>query len=147
MRHGVKGLVSLLAALALVSSLAAVSAAGGEVDPAAAAVEVAPVSDKSSKAVDVTVTPPKDITFGQVLGDPSAEQRDTGDGVDSGADFTYRYVGVDGTDYDSGEKPLGAGKYQVAAALNSGTHSGEGASAPFTIRKAAGGDGQRCAVD
>lgn len=140
MRYGVRELASLLTAVVAVSSFAAapVSAAGGGVRPAAAAVEAAPVPDKSSKAVDVTVTPPKDITFGQVLGNPSAEQRDTGDGVDSGADFTYRYVGVDGTDYDSEEKPLGAGTYQVIAVLNSATHSGEGTSALFTIRKAPG---------
>lgn len=145
MRHGVKGLISLLTALAAVSSFAAapVSAVGGGIPPAAAAVEASPVLGGSPKEVGVTVTPPKDITFGQIPGDPSAEQKDTGDGVDREAVFTYRYVGVDGTDYDSAEKPLGAGKYQVAAVLNSGTHSGEGTSAPFTIRKAAGGTVKR----
>lgn len=124
MRHGVRGLASLLAAASLFA--------------AAAAAEAAPVSGESSKEVGVTVTPPGDVTFGQIPGDPSAEQRDTGDGVDRGAVFTYRYVGVDGTDYDSGEKPLGAGEYRVVAALNSATHSGQGVSEPFAIRKAPG---------
>lgn len=135
MRYGAKRLISLLAALAMVSSFATVSAVGGEVPPTATAGET---MGRASKEVDVAVTPPKDITFGQIPGDPSAVQKDTGDGVDRGAAFTYRYVGVDGTDYDSGEKPLGAGKYQVVATLDSATHSGEGLSAPFTIRRVSG---------
>lgn len=89
------------------------------------------------RPVDVTVTPPGSITYGQELGDPCAEQEDIGGGVDESGRFIYRYVGVEGTDYDSGEKPTDAGTYQVTAVLDSLTHSGEGTSAPFTIRKAA----------
>lgn len=71
MRHGVRGLASLLMALVAVSSFAAapVSAVGGGIRPAAA-VEAASVPGSSSKAVDVTVTPPKDITFGPGPGGP-----------------------------------------------------------------------------
>lgn len=136
MRYGVKRLISLLAVLGMVSSFAPVSAAVGGAPPASTAAE-------TRSRVDVTVTPPKDITFGQIPEDPSAVQKDTGEGVDCDAAFTYRYVGVDGTDYDSEEKPLGAGRYQVVAALDSVTHSGEGVSTPFTIRKAAGSTAKR----
>ncbi len=139
MRYGAKRLVSLLTALAVVSSFASVSASGREVPPAAAA----ETRGRASGEVGVTVTPPKDITFGQIPGNPSAVQRDTGDGVDRSAAFTYRYVGVDGTDYDSGEKPLGAGRYQVVATLESATHSGEGTSAPFTIHRVTGSTAKR----
>lgn len=129
MGHGTKRLISLLTALVMISSITA-----------AAAVEI---PGSAAKEVGVTVTPPKDITFGQIPGDPSAAQKDTGDGVDRGAAFTYRYVGVDGTDYDSEEKPLAAGSYQVVATLNSATHSGRGVSAPFTIHKIADSTAKR----
>lgn len=91
------------------------------------------------RPVDVTVTPPGSITYGQELGDPRAEQEDIDNGIDEGGKFIYRYVGVEGTDYDSGEKPTDAGTYQVTAVLDSLTHSGEGTSAPFTIRRASSG--------
>lgn len=126
MRYGARRLLSFLTALAIVCSFAAAS-----VSAADAAGEI--------KEVDVTVTAPRDITFGQIPEDPSAEQADKGSGTDENGTFTYRYVGVDGTDYDSGKKPLAAGTYRVAATLNSATHSGEGTSAPFTIRRAASG--------
>lgn len=127
MRHGARRLTALLTALVLVSSLAAASASAAGV----------------LREVDVAVTPPEDITFGQLPEDPSAEQVDRGSGTDQDGAFTYRYVGVDGTDYDSERKPLGAGKYQVIATLNSATHSGEGVSAPFTIQKTAKGTVRR----
>lgn len=131
MRYGARRLLSLLAVLVMVSLLV--------VAPMAAAAETTPPLGGPSREVDVTVTPPQDITFGQIPGDPSAEQADKGSGTDESGTFTYRYVGVDGTDYDSGKKPLGAGKYQVVATLSSATHSGEGVSVPFTIRRTAGG--------
>lgn len=142
MGHGTKKLISLLTALVTISSITAapVSATGGGVHPAVSASET---PGSASKEVGVTVTPPKDITFGQIPGDPSAAQKDTGDGVDRGAVFTYRYVGVDGTDYNSEEKPLAAGSYQVVATLNSATHSGRGVSAPFTIHKIADSTAKR----
>lgn len=129
MGHGMKRLISLLTVLAMISSITVAV--------------FADTPDSASKEVGVTVTPPKDITFGQIPGDPSAVQKDTGDGVDRGAAFTYRYVGVDGTDYDSEEKPLAAGSYQVVATLNSATHSGKGVSVPFTIHKIADSTARR----
>lgn len=85
--------------------------------------------------VKVTVTAPSDITFGAALGDPSATQVEIDDGTDDSgnASFTYKYVGVEGTTYDSADKPTAAGKYQVVATLVSATHSGTGTSATFTI--------------
>lgn len=146
MKHNAKKRMSLLAVFAIACSQAAAPAfaadGAGKSQPAAA-VAAMPAQGESSKKVGVSVTPPKDITFGQIPGDPSAAQVDQGNGIDKNAAFTYRYVGVDGTDYDSSKKPLGAGSYRVVAALDSATHSGEDASAPFTIRKADSGAAER----
>lgn len=142
MRHGAKRLLSSLTALMMVSSpvVMLAFAADGERDSYSAAAPGKTVlpPDGASKEVNVTVTPPADSTFGQFSGDPSAVQEDAGDGIDDGAAFTYRYVGVEGTDYDSARKPLGAGKYQVIATLDSETHRGEGVSDTFTISKTIG---------
>lgn len=129
-------LLLCLTVLAVFLAAVPVSAANGGGHPAEASAEAFLPPDGSSAEVEVAVAPPGDITFGQALGDPSAVQRDLGSGVDRDAVFTYRYVGVDGTDYDSAEKPRDAGRYQVVAVLDSATHSGEGVSGSFTIRRA-----------
>lgn len=83
------------------------------------------------QAAEIAVTAPESVDYGEALGDPAAER--TGGGESS---FTYRYVGVEGTVYNSAKKPAEAGAYQVRAALVSDTHSGEGVSETFRIRRA-----------
>ncbi len=90
--------------------------------------------------VNVTVTAPADITYGEALGDPGeASQVDAGNGTDTGANagFTYQYEGIAPTVYAlSTIKPTNAGTYKVIATLVSETHSGSG-SDTFTISKKA----------
>lgn len=86
------------------------------------------------QAVEIAVTAPDSIAYGEELCDPAAEQ--TSGGTDGEGSFTYRYVGVEGTVYNSAKKPAEAGAYQVSATLNSATHSGEGVSETFRIRRA-----------
>lgn len=140
MRHGAKRLLSSLTVLMMASSPVVVPAfaAGMDIHLVAAAAEAVQPPEEAPKEVNVTVTPPADSTFGQFPEEPSAAQEDAGDGIDNDAAFTYRYVGVEGTDYDSERKPLGAGKYQVIATLDSETHRGEGVSDTFTISKTIG---------
>lgn len=88
------------------------------------------------QAVEIAVMAPDSIAYGEELGDPAAEQTAIGGGTDDEGSFTYRYVGVEGTIYNSTKKPAEAGAYQVSAALNSATHSGEGVSETFRIRRA-----------
>ena len=88
-----------------------------------------------NKAVKITVTAPDSITYGGQLGDPAAEQTAISGGTDGEGTFTYRYVGVEETVYNSTKKPSEAGAYQVSAMLNSATHSGEGVSETFRIRQ------------
>lgn len=77
-----------------------------------------------------TVKAPDSVTYGETLGDPSVEPE-----IDSEmGTVTYRYMGVDGTQYDSADKPTAAGSYRVLAKLTSATHSGSWASETFTIR-------------
>ena len=118
------------------------AAAGQGGPPAWATLEAVPrftLTVTDDRPVEVTVEPPDGITYGGELGDPVAAQTAISDGTDGNGTFTYRYVGVEGTDYDSEEKPADAGTYQVTATLDSATHTGEGASAPFAIRRAASG--------
>lgn len=80
--------------------------------------------------VTAIVKAPGSITYGEALGNPVVEPE-----IDQGiGTVTYRYVGVDGTRYDSMEKPAAAGSYRVLANLTSATHSGSWASETFTIR-------------
>ena len=88
------------------------------------------------QAVWVAVTPPESVTYGGELGSPSAVQSSLGGGTDGEASFTYRYVGVEETNYNSEKKPSEAGAYQVRATLNSGSHGGVGTSETFYIYKA-----------
>lgn len=71
---------------------------------------------------------PDSITYGETLGDPVLEPEPDGGAV------SFRYAGVDGTKYDSVEKPSAAGSYRVTAVLTSPTHSGSWTSETFTIR-------------
>lgn len=115
------------------------AAAGQGGPPAWATLEAVPrftLTVTDGCPVDVAVTPPGGIAYGEELGDPAAE---AGGVTDGGGTFTYRYVGVEGTDYDSEKKPADAGTYRVTAALDSAAYTGEGISAPFTIRRAASG--------
>lgn len=76
---------------------------------------------------NAVVRAPDSITYGETLGDCAIE-------LDSGiGTVTYKYIGVDGTKYDSAEKPSNAGSYRVTAALTSDTHSGRWTSETFTI--------------
>lgn len=92
------------------------------------------------QAVEIAVTAPDSIAYGEELGDPAAEQ--TGGGTDGEGSFTYRYVGVEGTVYNSAKKPAEAGAYQVSAVLNSAARSGEGVSETFRIRRASAGEAE-----
>ena len=112
--------------------------AGRGACPAWATLETVPVFTLTivdDQAVEVAVTPPDSITYGEKLGDPAAEQTAIGGGTDDKGSFTYRYVGVEGTVYNSTKKPAEAGAYQVRATLNSGTHNGGGVSETFHIRR------------
>ncbi|MCL2019088.1 MAG: YDG domain-containing protein [Oscillospiraceae bacterium] len=81
-------------------------------------------------ATTVTVTPPDGITYGETLGNPTAEADEGGD------TFTYTYEGesLNSKIYlVSPTKPTEPGTYRVIATLVSGTHQGSGTSANFTI--------------
>ena len=80
-------------------------------------------------------TEPTDITYGEKLTTPVAEQTAIDHDTDTGATFTYTYVGTkaDGTTYNSTEAPKDAGTYTVTAELVSATHSGKATSGEFTI--------------
>lgn len=80
-------------------------------------------------------TEPTDITYGEKLTTPVAEQTAIDHDTDTGATFTYTYVGTkaDGTTYNSSEAPKDAGTYTVTAELVSATHSGKATSGEFTI--------------
>ena len=89
----------------------------------------------SKLPVKVNVTAPENITYGETLGDPKAEQKAISDGVDDAATFSYSYAGVNDTEYGpSAEKPTKAGDYQVTATLVSNTHDGVGID-NFTIKQ------------
>lgn len=109
------------------------AAAGEKAVPDWATLEEAPrftlvITGKTP--VTAVVQAPGSITYGETLGDPVLEPE-----IDSGiGTVTYQYVGVDGTKYDSAEKPAAAGSYRVIATLKSDTHSGSWMSEKFTIR-------------
>ena len=84
--------------------------------------------------VEVTVTAPADVTYGETLGDPAAAQVDAGYNVAADASWKFEYEGADDTTYARSEtKPTQAGSYVVYATLVSGTHAGSGVSATFKI--------------
>lgn len=109
------------------------AAAGDNAVPAWATLEEPPkftlvITEKSP--VTAAVKAPGSITYGEALGDPVVEPEiDRGIGT-----VTYRYVGVDGTKYDSPDKPAAAGSYRVLASLTSAAQSGSWTSETFTIR-------------
>ena len=109
------------------------AAAGEKAVPDWATLEEAPrftltITGKTPLAAAVQA--PGSITYGETLGDPVLEPE-----IDSGiGTVAYRYLGVDGTKYDSTEKPAAAGSYRVAASLTSASHSGSWTSEKFTIR-------------
>lgn len=87
----------------------------------------------------VKVTTPQDITYGDVLDDPTATATD-GSGNPVEGTFTYLYTGAyksgeygGTTNYSSETKPTRAGTYKVTATFTSGTYSGVGYSDEFTI--------------
>lgn len=80
--------------------------------------------------VTATVKAPDSIIYGETLGDPVVVPE-----IDSEiGTVTYKYVGVDGTRYDSMDKPTAAGSYRVLANLTSATHSGRWTSETFSVR-------------
>lgn len=84
--------------------------------------------------VEVQVTPPQNITYGETLQPPSAVQVPVNGGtVDPNPRFTYRYVKTDGTEVTG--TPCDADTYRVIATLDSSTHSGQGISDTFTIHR------------
>ena len=106
------------------------AAAGDKAVPGWATLEEAPrftliITGKTPAAAAVKA--PGSITYGGTLRDPAVEPE-----TDSGT-VTYRYVGVDGTKYDSTDKPTAAGSYRVTATLTSATHTGRWTSETFTI--------------
>lgn len=114
-------------------TLTPVYAAGGDLAvPAWATLEEPPrftliLTGKTPAAA--TVKAPDSITYGETLGDPVAELETGGAGT-----VSWNYVGVDGTRYDSPDKPTAAGSYRAVATLTSATHSGSWTSGAFTIR-------------
>lgn len=109
------------------------AAAGEKAVPDWATLEEAPkftLTITGKTPVTAAVQAPGSITYGETLGDPVLEPE-----IDSGiGSVTYRYVGVDGTEYDSTEKPTAAGSYRVLATLTGPSHSGSWTSETFTIR-------------
>jgi len=82
--------------------------------------------------VEVIVTPPSGIAYGQTLGDPSASS----DPAAPGGIYTYTYSGtqLNGAAVSaSAAKPTLPGTYTVTAELVSDTHSGTGTSTSFII--------------
>lgn len=109
------------------------ASAGEKSVPAWATLEEAPgftLTVTGKTPVTAAVRAPGSITYGEALGDPAMEP-EIGSGVGAVA---YRYVGVDGTKYDSTEKPAAAGSYRVTARLSGAAHSGSWTSETFTIR-------------
>lgn len=87
----------------------------------------------------VKVTAPPSITYGDVLGDPTATATD-GSGNPVEGTFTYLYTGAyksgeygGTTNYSSETKPTRAGTYKVTATFTSDTYSGVGYSDEFII--------------
>ena len=109
------------------------AAAGDKAIPEWATLEEAPkftllVTEKTPVAAAVQA--PDSITYGEALGDPVMKPK-----INSGIGaVTYRYVGVDGTRYDSTDKPTAAGSYRVVAVLTGASHSGRWTSETFVIR-------------
>ena len=106
------------------------AAAGEKSVPDWATLEEAPVfaltiTGKTPAAA--VLRAPDSITYGETLGDPVLEP-------EPGGAVSFRYAGVDGTKYDSVEKPSAAGSYRVTAVLTSPTHSGSWTSETFVIR-------------
>ena len=84
--------------------------------------------------VGVTVTAPADVTYGTVVGDPSAVQVEKEHGVDPNPNWKFEYEGAEGTTYARSEtKPTQAGTYVVYATLVSEKYAGSGVSASFQI--------------
>ena len=109
------------------------AAAGDNAVPAWATLAEAPgftLTITRKTPADAVVTAPDSITYGEPLGDPSVKPEIE---EEYGA-VAYRYVGVNGTEYDSADKPAAAGSYRVVARLTSATHSGSWTSETFTIR-------------
>lgn len=109
------------------------AADGDQAVPAWAALEEPPrftlvITEKVP--VTAVVKAPDSITYGETLGNPVVEPEIN---HDIGT-VTYKYVGVDGTKYDSMDKPAAAGSYRVLASLTSAAYSGSWTSETFTIR-------------
>ena len=106
--------------------------AGNKAVPAWATLEETPTFTliiTGKTPMDAAVRAPASITYGEALGDPVLEpELDPADGT-----VTYRYEGVDGTRYNSADKPTAAGTYRVAASLTGAGHSGSWTSEKFSI--------------
>ncbi len=86
--------------------------------------------------VNVTVTVPTDVTYGDALADPTAQQTEIGsNGTEANPTWTYLYEGTTrgGVAYSNATKPTDAGTYTVTAILNSNIYVGSSTSEEFTI--------------
>lgn len=108
------------------------ASAGDGAVPAWAVLEEAPrftLTITSKIPAAAAVKAPDSVTYGEALGDPVLDpeiEKDRGS-------VTYTYIGVDGTRYNSADKPTDAGSYRVSAHLTSDTHSGSWTSETFSI--------------
>lgn len=96
------------------------------------------ITEKEPVTAEVTVKAPAGITYGDTLGNPQVNGTEAGsDGtvnVDDIGKIICKYVGIDGTKYDSREKPKDVGSYRVIAVLEDEIYSGRWSSGTFTIR-------------